>query len=421
MRKDAAPEGERPLVGTHYSPGVAVLESAASEDRTKPGLTGLRGLAVLAVFVVHTRLPPSVVEAHPLLVKLKEMGWIAVPVFFVLSGYLITWLALEERDRFGTLNLRYFYARRALRIFPVYYLVVFVALALWLIPYARSLAASPAWGGPLLTFTTNFFLVAGMKGVPVAYVPLWTLAAEEQFYLFWGATLRFARLPLLGFAALCAIVISLYFRIEPGGYSYFLLYRMHPGVSLGSIMAGCVLAIAEPHLRRATGDFDLSWIVIGGLVAIWLLNWPQPVTVEGAAWLVSIVDVVSVLIVFECARAGSLLTRWASSRAFLYMGKISYPFYLVHFAVIDGYVRLKGKSGNFFPDAAHSPYVSIFVDVVLTFGVAVLAGELLTRLERPFKVIRKRLSPVRSGSTRGLGKAPHVVTLQGLGTGGRVV
>ena len=99
-------------------------------------------------------------------------GNLGVRFFFIISGFLITWLMILENDRIGRVNLSQFYIRRALRILPVYFAFMLVLACLqYFTPYAQSAAA---WAGNL-TFTTNFV------GCHWPSAHLWTLAVEEQF------------------------------------------------------------------------------------------------------------------------------------------------------------------------------------------------------------------------------------------------
>src|SRR5690348_1254157 len=165
--------------------GVSALPriiSAPERDRIR-GLDGMRGLAFLLVFAVHLQLPASL-KRYPGIEKLKEAGWIGVSIFFVISGYLITRLCLEEE----TFSLCRFYARRSLRLFPLYFITIAAALLAWRIPLLRQvrIAAAPEWAVPLATFTTNFKLHSDSLIALGACVVFWTLAVEEQFYVVWG-------------------------------------------------------------------------------------------------------------------------------------------------------------------------------------------------------------------------------------------
>jgi len=132
-----------------------------------PGLDGIRAIAVSLVILYHCGLPVP--------------GGTGVLLFFVLSGFLITWLLLEEANGSGTVSLRHFYARRALRILPAFYLYTVAALAyLWLrhrpVDYSQLTAA--------LLYFNNYW--QGIHGDPnTGFSHTWSLAVEEQFYLLW--------------------------------------------------------------------------------------------------------------------------------------------------------------------------------------------------------------------------------------------
>jgi peptidoglycan/LPS O-acetylase OafA/YrhL len=128
-------------------------------------------------------------------------GGLAVQFFFVLSGFLITYLLLQEQDRNGTIRIRSFYMRRILRIWPLYYLLM--GIGLFLIP----MVAVPLLKIPYsLPFSTGegfvmyaFFLpnLATALYPPTLLYPLWSIGVEEQFYLFWAPVVKYLRKYLL--------------------------------------------------------------------------------------------------------------------------------------------------------------------------------------------------------------------------------
>ena len=146
-------------------------------DRTKrfPCLDGWRAVSILIVLgshCGHTGLPDSLVPT----VWWLFSGKMGVRFFFVISGFLITSLLLQEYDRRGKISLRRFYARRALRILPVYYAFLLVVFALQ--HFTAWHQSGAAWLGNL-TFTTNYLGDNWVTG------HLWSLAVEEQFYVLW--------------------------------------------------------------------------------------------------------------------------------------------------------------------------------------------------------------------------------------------
>jgi peptidoglycan/LPS O-acetylase OafA/YrhL len=146
------------------------------EQRHFGSLDGVRFFCIMAVLWHHTNPPNSP--------QLLTRGFLGVDMFFVLSGFLIVTLLLREQSTKGKISLRKFYARRALRIFPVYYGILLV-FALFYLIFRANEASSATFFSVLpfyLSFTSNWSLVQ-IPGLEIS----WSLATEEQFYLFWPA------------------------------------------------------------------------------------------------------------------------------------------------------------------------------------------------------------------------------------------
>ena len=211
--------------------GVPVLATSAYDayrsKRHFASLDGVRCLSILAVLWHHSPNSGTVPATR---------GFLGVDLFFVLSGFLITTLLLRERDATGTISLRAFYMRRSLRIFPLYYLVLF-GQALWLwwkkdgTPVANDFfAIFPYYA----SYTANWAPKENL------FAHAWSLAVEEQFYIVWPPLLlllgaRRALLPLVGLLAFNQIFdwgafgpSWLDFARRMGGYSAIVL-----GVLLG--------------------------------------------------------------------------------------------------------------------------------------------------------------------------------------------
>src|SRR5690349_10338016 len=328
----------------------------------KPALTGFRGLGAIGVFFTHLPFPAAIAAAHPLLIKFKEVGWVGVPVFFVLSGYLITWLAIEERRRTGAFDLRRFYIRRGLRIYPLYYAASVIGLTLWFWPATRIVTPSPKWAVPLLTLTVNYPMwihhtIAGLGALGT----LWTVAVEVHFYLVWAFVLRFAPRNHIVLWALGGVAASLVFRVRPGDVPYFLIYRMHPGVAIGTVMLGCLLAACEEPLRRRVGDRDPSLLIVAGVICIAILGWPLPRTIVGDGALVAAVDALAAITVFACAGRHGFVARLLSIRPLRYLGDTSYAFYVFHLVLITAYVELKPRHFAALPNEREAPWLSLGV------------------------------------------------------------
>jgi peptidoglycan/LPS O-acetylase OafA/YrhL len=172
------------------------LERAPTDDRL-PVLDGIRGLAIFMIMQYHFwGLGFGFVLVEPrrridrLVFGVREIGWTSVDLFFVLSGFLITGILIDAKAR-SAHYFRNFYARRFLRIFPLYYLFLAVVLTLGAFagtraPFAefQELRAQQVW---YWTYLVNVAAsVAPLDAhIPIVYSHFWTLAVEEQFYLIW--------------------------------------------------------------------------------------------------------------------------------------------------------------------------------------------------------------------------------------------
>jgi peptidoglycan/LPS O-acetylase OafA/YrhL len=166
-----------------------------------PGLNGLRFFAAMAVAFSHVELLkqyhglPNAYEKP----AVYELGRLSVTLFFVLSGFLITWLLLTEKQRRGDIDVRRFYARRMLRIWPLYFLVVLAAFLV--LPHFEAFrvpqftdAIGAHFGITFALFVLFLPQLALSLYDPVPFAePAWSIGVEEQFYLLWPLLLRRTR------------------------------------------------------------------------------------------------------------------------------------------------------------------------------------------------------------------------------------
>lgn len=289
-----------------------------------PELQGLRGLAVLAVVFYHSR--PRL-AGTPLYAP-AEWGWTGVNLFFVLSGFLITSILLESREK--PRYFRNFYGRRALRIWPVYVLTLAICYlkADWFIgePVGVAIRTAPWWA--YIFFVQNLFHL----NLPPGIGPTWSLAIEEQYYFLWAPLVRFPRRPWMLASVLgAALVVSPLFRMAHWAWITPTDTVTHlDGIAMGSLMALGLYTL--PLARRI-------WLVVGGCGIV--LGFSLAATVaSGTAFLDS---------ALSCGFGGSVLAAIASSGArnplnavlrrgpLAYYGKISYGLYMIHIMVFIYY------------------------------------------------------------------------------------
>ena len=290
-----------------------------------PSLDGLRAISIVLVLAGHA----IKVGHHPLWFRVAFLhADLGVRVFFIISGFLITTLLLNERDQFGDISLRNFYIRRAFRILPAFLLYVgaVALLSIFGVTYV------PGWYWLYVaTYTVNF----GPFGV-WALIHLWSLSVEEQFYLLWPLVVKVARRRTCIVVAVLAIFASPFIHV---------LYRFGvPEMPMyafplvcGPIAMGCLLAINSRRVRDAVLSSKLlsdGRTLLFALPVIALLDViPESIPgVHGALPAVLIGIVTYSLVTLCVARLVFLPTglagRVLNSAAAVLIGKLSYSLYL---------------------------------------------------------------------------------------------
>lgn len=325
--------------------GTAVAVAPAKEISPttarfyRPELDVLRFFAFFGVFMFHAapRTPDFYLSLGlpraigTLIISILGTGAYGVDLFFALSAYLITSLLLRERQATGRLDLRGFYIRRILRIWPLY--LTFVALA------AVVAALSHTQHLPL-KYVLGFTLLAGnwiyvFFGMPASFAtPLWTVSIEEQFYLTWPLVCRKLSqkgIVLMAVALLAIANLSRIFLAAMGAsvqaMEFNTISRLDP------IALGTLLALMETRLPRILRRTRYALVVLG--LATWLaaslfsgsgmvghsINAWSLVAARPAIALASIVILVGVL--------GSN-QKFFANKKLIYLGKISYGLYVIH-------------------------------------------------------------------------------------------
>ena len=315
---------------------------ASLSQREIPSLYGLRGAAALAVVFYHYTDHWKFNSVLP--------GPFAVTLFFELSGLLITWLLLKEIDETGRLDKRQFYARRALRLFPVFYVVW--ALCRLAGPFAGSWATFFYMGDYYHAFTQRYNILT------VA----WSLGVEEKFYLLWPLVLtRIERTKLIKILFGILITQPVYRSLLA-----FLGYRTYTWFAfdchLDAIVLGCLIAIAARRGWRVPRWISHPWTPICALILIFALQTQGEV----------VTYLLAVILVSTVARPGPILNNPVAR----YLGVISYSLYLCH-----GYARDLLWPRIMRDGLLHNSILTFALQVALAIAVASL---LHFAVERPF-------------------------------------
>jgi peptidoglycan/LPS O-acetylase OafA/YrhL len=330
-----------------------------------PALDGVRMIAVFLVIFFHFGLK-GVPGAH------------GVMMFFVLSGFLITWLLLEEQDKTGTVSLRGFYRRRTLRIFPAFY-------AFWLYVAVLSLVRgsqgswAPAWSA--FFYVSNYY--SALQGHPEnAFSHTWSLSIEEQFYLLWPMAFLMCRqnvrvmtkflVAVIAVVAVHRAVLSAVFQVNQSYiYSAF-------DTRIDQLMIGCLLAVSlRRHALRAFWNGACAHAAMPLLTVAAIIGsiYVGPMLVPRYRHVIGFTLEPLLMAVFLAQVIALSSTRawaWLDAAPVRYLGRISYSLYLYQQVTMYPVRRVLAA----FPVA-----IQLLAAIAVTIAVASLSYYFI---ERPF-------------------------------------
>lgn len=331
-----------------------------------------------------------------LITSLIKAGMASLDVFFILSAFLITELLLREKELRGVPDLKAFYVRRLLRIWPLYFFMIALAGVVSL--FDRSQPLGWAYALSFLLFAGNWMMV--FRGFPRAEIigPLWSVSFEEQFYLLWPLVVRRASKQtlmqiaagLLVLASLARLILLLrHMGGEPIWYNSF--------ARLDSIACGILLALilhgrATFRVGRAARLLLLlagisAWLIVG--LRCGLLD-PVPTLLGGMFGypLMSLGGVAIFLSVLGAAQDG---LPFLKNSGLVYFGKIAYGLYAYHFLGLQLSHHLLTRYHH-----AHSWTLSWLLALAITFSLAMVS---FRWLESPFlRLKRNKFTHIPSGA-----------------------
>lgn len=302
-----------------------------------PGLNGVRFVAAFLVIVDHTELFKSYL-GYPTLWSNSYsafLGAFGVSIFFVLSGFLITYLLLEEQEE-APIRIRNFYLRRILRIWPLYYLIL--VLGFFVLPHLDVFQV-PIYSTDMGESIDRLLLFVGLAAnVAFVYLPtvpfaniLWSVAVEEQFYLFWPHVVQFKRklLWIMLFLLGGYLVLKFYSGRLDRQFELLVIRTRFSAMILGGIGAYLVF-----H-QKAIIQFLYSRVMQVVLLVLFVCMGMDWIDFKSFTWiqdeLISLV--ICGLIINIATNPKSLLS--LENSVFVYFGKLSYGLYVYHlFAVV---------------------------------------------------------------------------------------
>lgn len=380
---------------------TATLDKLPSQRFYRPELDSLRFFAFLGVFVFHTVphdtsfylqhhfLSPTLVS---LVCAISSAGAFGVDLFFALSAYLITILLIREEEVRGHIDIRAFYVRRILRIWPLYFFFIAVAAFVPLWDHAQHLGWS---------YIAGFLLLAGnwvyvWKGLPYSIAnPLWSVSIEEQFYLIWPLALRrlsrrqlifvIIGLLLMANTARACLVFS---HVLGAGVQYNTFARLD-AIALGILVAyvlGSEVSSLSLFRRLALAASSLSlWCIVAKYANLNTQTEIAPVlgTLIGRP-LVAIAAAGLLVAVIGAPGVGAKVL---TNSRLTYLGRISYGLYVYHMAglmIAERFIRT--NSVTKFAAYAFSGFALTLIFSMMSYRW----------LESPFLKLKERFTVVRS-------------------------
>ncbi|MFN8413294.1 MAG: acyltransferase [Anaerolineales bacterium] len=315
-------------------------------------LDGLRGLAVLLVIAYHIFSKAAYFIDHPLLLfisRLTAVGWVGVDIFFTLSGFLITSILLKVKGQPG--YFKNFYARRTLRIFPLYIVGVSAIIVLMssnsdVISAVHNLIKAL----PFFVFYTQNWLMV-FSGIPVrAYLGItWSLAVEEQFYLLWPWVVHYFEQRKLIYMALGFILVSMLFRAvgvflwkntsQAVDFFYYSSFTRFEEAMIGSVLA---ISLTYEDLKKKISQyaFPLFTASLVSFLFLCLISYPNnphpfgvniPLTISG--YTLSSLFTAALISIFVLHPERTVLHRIFQSQILVFFAKYSYSMYLFHMTI----------------------------------------------------------------------------------------
>jgi peptidoglycan/LPS O-acetylase OafA/YrhL len=337
-----------------------------------PALDGLRGIAILLVLFYH----------NFSYVPMFEFGWLGVDLFFVLSGFLITDILLQTK---GTKNyLKNFYVRRILRIFPIYYLCLFLFIIV--MPRLTKVdfdmtyySDNQSW---LWIYLQNWLYIAKQTPQGASHLQhFWSLAVEEQFYMVWPLVVLLCRkMKTMLYIITGVLVFVLATRVvlwmnHIESVSYFNLYTFS---RIDGLCIGCILSLTRyinvDFIRNNLKKIVLCLVVGNVLFLLVKKGFNLSIPYLGTFGYFSLASLFGILVYITITEENKII-KTLNNRYLKFFGKISYslyvfhwPIYLIVFPYVEAAVQNISKTNLF-----SSQLIGSSVCSIVAVGISILS------------------------------------------------
>ena len=371
---------------------MSILGTVQKKLEKFPAFDGFRGIGVLVVVFSHFPdvLDNAIYSAVWKANMTSRIGFVMLDIFFAMSGFFITRLLLRERASTGKISFKNFYTRRALRIFPVYYLTILVCYFAFKFQWADTLS--------LLSYTFNFYHPFHLAPHPLEHT--WSLSVEEQFYFFWPLVILLVPprliemvtgrlVPILAIASGFALawMIGARDNVLSGDLVYMSISTRMLSLSLGGW-----LAVREFQNRPLMG-LPCLLLAIGALVLLVADRAAREsglIANQGVYWTVALAayGMISVAFVATMVFDRGIFQRWLTAvlsvSILRSLGNISYALYVFHLPVLFAFGLNDGTlNGN---------RVTVMQTGVAFVIMMLLAIASYFLIERPLQSVKAKFS-----------------------------
>ena len=390
---------------------TSAFASVPKEKIFFPNLDGLRFISFFLVFLYHTymtffnNIKDESPDAFDYVQRLFQHGNLGVNFFFVLSGFLITYLLIKEREYTGRIHVPNFYVRRILRIWPLFYLCVFIGFVVF--PIIKKFTgrtpheiAHPAY---YMVFANNFDFMHSWPEKPDATLlsVLWSVAVEEQFYLTWPVILSIIPLRWYKFVFPAIMIFSLTFRAIHSGfnneeyaYRYFHTFSLIGDMALGGLLA--YLCSRENKFRNFITNLNrlqIAMIYVGAIAVVLF----KSDLFDQNAFTVTIERLVIAfffgMIILEQNYAKRSFFKMGSFKIMSKLGIYTYGLYCLHllgFLITDVAITKAGFNKTSFAIALSGSILALLISIVIALASYHLYEKWFLRLKDKFAFIVKK-------------------------------